>query len=367
MFFAAIAAFGAATLILPKKDFSELENKYLAKAPSLSIRSAVSGELSDGISEYLKDHFALRTGWISLRTGLERLLGHEKINGVYISEGRLFQAVEPYDYENIDRNIEALNKFGKSAGGRMTLMLAPTSSQIYADLLPDYSPEPEERRMISYVYSKLDPSVQYVDLFDTMMKNRGDYIYYRTDHHWTTGGAYLAYSELIRSYGYDPVGLDRIDIEHASHGFLGSYYTKVLSDSAEPDTIDIYTSGGAKVTEVVISEPDGTQSVHDGLYFRENLEKRDKYLTFLGENVPMIEIESEASGGSVLVIKDSFANCFVPFLTKHFSKVTVIDLRYMMDLRDYADPESFDRILLLYNAATFSEDRNIAKLSAAME
>ena len=352
----------AVTLLFPKSDFSELENRYLTTAPRLTVSSWFTGYYSDRFSEYVGDHFALRPRWISLRTRLERLAGHDAVSDIYFSDGRFYEVMPPVDYTIVDRSISAINSFGDYLNGTLSVLIAPTSSQIYVDRLPNYAPEQEQRRMINYIYSALGENIQSIDVYDALYRSRDDYIYYRTDHHWTTYGAYIAYSTLIRRYGYDPVGLDRIDIDHASHGFLGSYYSKVISREAEPDTVDIYTSRGAEVSTVRITSADGTVAERESVYFRENLDKKDKYLTFLGENVPLIEIESDAGGGSILVIKDSYANCLVPFLTKHFSRVTVADLRYMMDLRDYADPAEFDRVLILYNASTFASDANLVKL-----
>ena len=364
-FFCVLAALSAATLFSQKQRFSELENRYLAEYPALTASSWFSGDYSDSLGVYSQEHFALRSRWISLRTSLERLVGHEQVNGIYFSDGRLFEVVPPVDYDRVDRSVEAINSFGDMLGGKLSVMIVPTSAQIYADRLPDYSPEQTQRRMINYVYSALGDSVQTIDVYDALYYAREDYIYYRTDHHWTTYGAYVAYSTCIRRLGYSPVTFDRINVEHASHSFLGSFYSKVITDDIEPDTIDFYTSGGAGVTSVKVTDPSGTTTEHRSVYFREHLEEKDKYLSFLGENVPLIEIESDAGGGSILVIKDSYANCFVPFLTKHFSNVTVVDLRYMMRLSDYVDASEFDRILILYNASTFAEDANIAKLSAA--
>ena len=357
-----VLVLSAVTLFSPKSDFSDLENRYLTSAPRLTASSWFTGYYSDKFSEYIGDHFVLRPRWISLRTRLERLAGHDAVNDVYFSDGRFYEVMPPVDYALVDRSVSAINSFGDALNGKLSVLIAPTSSQIYVDRLPDYAPEQEQRRMINYVYSALGENIQSIDVYDALYRAREDYIYYRTDHHWTTYGAYIAYSTLIRRYGYDPVGLDRIDIDHASHSFRGSYYSKVISREAEPDTIDIYTSRGAEVGSVRITSADGTVTEHESMYFRENLEKKDKYLTFLGENVPLIEIESGAGGGSILVIKDSYANCLVSFLTKHFSKVAVVDLRYMMDLKDFADPAEFDRVLILYNASTFASDTNLPKL-----
>ena len=363
LFFGTVALLFFATVLSHKSDFSELENRYLASAPDISVKNWFSGDYSVDLSEYAKDHFVLRSRWISLRTDLERLSGHDEVSGVYFSNGSLYEAAEAIDYGRIDRSVAAINSFGEALGGRLSVMIVPTSAQIYADLLPSYSPDQEQRRMINYVYSELNDGIQAVDVYDALYKSRGDYIYYRTDHHWTTYGAYIAYSACVRRFGYSPVSLDKIDIEHASHSFFGSYYSKIITDEIEPDVVDIYSSGGAAVSSVKITGADGNTTERTSMYFREYLERKDKYLCFLGENVPLIEITSDAGGGSILVVKDSYANCFAPFLTKHFSNVTVVDLRYMMRLSDYVDVSEFDRVLILYNASTFASDGNIVKLS----
>lgn len=363
-FFGLVAALCIGTAVSKKTDYSELENRYLADLPELTLSNWFSGKYSEGLSEYSREHFTLRSSWISLRTHLERLMGHNQINGVYFAKGRLCEVQEPVDYARLDKTIEAINSFGRRFDGRLSVMVVPTSAQIYADSLPSYSPEPEQRKMINYIYSALDGGIQTIDVYDSLMRAREDYIYYRTDHHWTTYGAYIAYCDCLRRLGYSPVTIDNIDVEHASHSFVGSYYSKVLTDEIEPDTIDFYTSPGAEVQNVRITKPDGQVYQRDSIYFRENLSIKDKYQSFLGENVPLVEIESDAAGGSVLIIKDSYANCFVSFMTKHFSKVTVVDLRYMMSLEDYIDPTEYDRILILYNASTLAEDTNVVKLFA---
>lgn len=361
-FFALLMILCLATIFAKKESFSELENRYLADPPTLSVKGWFAGDYSDDLSEYSCEHFFLRSKWISMHTGIERFLGKSAINGVYFANGRLCEIAEKIDYSRIDRSVAAINSFGEELGERLSVMIVPTSAQIYADSLPAYSPDQEQRKLISYVGAELAEGIQAIDVYDSLMRAREDYIYYRTDHHWTAYGAYVAYCECMRRLGYSPVTLDNITVEHASYDFLGSYYSKVLTDEVEPDTVDFYTSDGAQIETVKVTKPDGKVDVRDTVYFRENLKKKDKYLSFLGENVPLIEIGSSAGGGSLLIIKDSYANSFVPFLCKHFSKVDMVDLRYMMQLGDYVDPSEYDRILILYNASTFAEDGNLVKL-----
>lgn len=362
-FFLLVGVLCAFTLFSPKKDFSEEENRSLADYPEISARSWFSGDYSGGVSDWFRERFFLRTSWISLKTKLARLSGHDEVDGVYFSDGALFEVQPPVDYEAVDKSVAAINSFGKSLEGRLGVMLVPTAAQIYADRMPSYSPTQEQRRMINYVYSALDEGIGRIDVYDALYKAREDYIYYRTDHHWTASGAYIAYCEYVRRLGYNPVGLDKMNIEHASHTFLGSLHSKVLTDEIEPDTVDFYTSDGAAVTKVRKTAPDGSVTEYNGVFMREYLAAKDKYLSFLGPNVPLVEIESDSGGGSLLIIKDSYANCMAPLLAKHFSEIALVDLRYMMNLEDYVDPAKYDSVLILYNAATFAEDANLRRLS----
>ncbi len=359
VFFGFIVLMLCASILLPKKDYSEEENRYLAELPSLSAERYFSGEFTDELSSYMDDHFPLRTNWISLHTRLELLQGRRLVNGVYISDGRMIQIHDEADYDAVDRSVAAISEFSKSCGAPVYLTIVPTAAEIYSDEIPDYSGMLDQRELISYVYECLEGDVVSVDVYDTLRNLKDEYIYYRTDHHWTSQGAYAAYTEVARRLGFVPASLDRFDIMHASHSFLGSLHSKTLYDSIEPDSIDFYISNNQTVT----LNSYGGEEYRGSPYLSEYLSVKDKYLSFLGQNTPLVNINSDASGARMLVIKDSYANCFVPFLAEHYSSIDVIDLRYITNPNDYINPSDYDCILILYNAENFSTDTNLAKLS----
>jgi hypothetical protein len=244
------------------------------------------------------------------------------------------------------------------------VMLAPTSAGIYTDSIPENAPQLDQHAIIDYVYGNLDPRVITINVYDILNASREDYIYYRTDHHWTSLGAYYAYSTAISKLGFSAVPFSRYDIEHAGSGFRGTYYSKTLCDDIQPDTIDIYSSKeGEKVVSCTVSNAI-EEKTYDSIYFREFLDVKDKYSVYLGTNQPCIKIKTNLqSDKKILIFKDSYANSFVPFLTQHYNEITVLDMRYINNFRDYADPEDYTHILFLYNSTTFSSDDNIKKIA----
>lgn len=357
VFFAIIAVIAIVSFILPKKEYSELENRYLAKAPKLSADAYFSGEYTRRLSEYLDDSFPLRKNWISLHTGLELLQGRRQVNGVYIAKDRMLEIADPIELSSLDESLEAIRGFSEVMGN-VHIMLIPTAAQIYSDILPKDTAALNQKELIEYAYDKLSGAARTVNVYNSLRAEREEYIYYRTDHHWTSLGAYIGYKEAAKSLGFTPAGLERFNIRHASHSFLGSLYSKALYSKIEPDTIDFYTpiSGTARL------ETDDENA--GGRVFAEAyLAQKDKYLCYLGKNTAKASIYSGAEGGRLLIIKDSYANCLAPFLCEHYSRIDLIDLRYMTDPTDYIDPADYDDILIVYNAAGFATDGNLNKLN----
>lgn len=366
VFFGILVTLPIATALLPKKEISETENKSLQKMPEISVKTVYSRKYMNDLETYVSDHFAGRIGWIKAKTVLETSVGKRERNGVYILKNRLVEAISEPDYDSIDKTVAAVNKFAEENDVPVFFMIVPTSAEIYADELPKNAPNPNQRDVINYAYRNFGKGVTTLDVYPIMESNRFDYIYYRTDHHWTTYGAYLAYAAAGKKMGYTPLSLDMYDIEHASDEFLGTFYSKALYDNIEKDTIDIYhPTAGEKVSEVIITKDyDSEPQSYGSMYFREFLSKKDKYSAFLGTNTPVVTVKSENEGGKLLIIKDSYAHCYAPFLTQHYSEITLVDLRYIqMSYKQLFDPEDYDQVLFLYNASSFMSDTDLRKLA----
>jgi len=353
------------TLFSKKESFSQLENRTLQKKPEFSFDDWFDRKFMDDFEGYVSDHFAGRAMWVEAKLYAELLSGKKEVNGIYIADGRLIEKTPEPDYAAMDRSIEAINKFAGSVQTPVYVMIAPTSAGIYTDMIPKNAPQTDQHSVIDYICRNLDSNISSVDVYDILNASKSDYIYYRTDHHWTSLGAYYAYSTAIQKLGFSPVPFSKYDIEHASSEFLGTYYSRTLYDRLHPDIIDIYTSkDGAKVVSCTVSNGK-EKNTYDSIYFRDFLKVKDKYSVYLGTNQPCIRIKTNLqSDKKILIFKDSYANSFVPFLTQHFNEITVLDMRYINDYRQYdVNPDDYTHILFLYNSTTFSSEENIKKIA----
>ncbi|MBQ8932551.1 MAG: hypothetical protein IJ045_08985 [Ruminiclostridium sp.] len=375
-----IALFSLMSLVIPVitlincfanqgKVFSENENRYLKDFPEFSFDNIIDKKFTPDFEEYFSDRIFLREQWISLKNNFDKLLGKTEIKGIFTADGRMIEGWKSYDKESVDKNLMAMNQFAEKHPDLKTyFMLAPTAQGIYEDTLPANCGIESQKAFIKYCYENTS-SITGIDIFSDLYTARDNYIYYRTDHHWTSLAAYYSYNAASKAMKFNPYTLDNFSVEHASNSFRGTLYSKTLDNGITPDTIDYYSLSGGD-PQVIVSVNNGIEIKEYGsMYFRDYLTKKDKYSSFLGANVPVLTITSnipkETDNGSLLVIKDSYAHSLVPFLAKNYSKITVVDLRYINGTFEDVDVnlEDYDSALFMYNVITFSQDVNVKKLS----
>ncbi|MDR0944154.1 MAG: hypothetical protein LBM41_06440 [Ruminococcus sp.] len=364
IFFTAIIVFALLVIFLPKNSFSDIENRLLSGFPKVNLTTIENKKAMDGIENFISDHFPLRIFWVKTKTTAEVAIGKREINDVYISSERLMQKITDADEAVINGNINGINAFSKHFGIPSYVMLVPTAAGIYTENIPFDAPNLDQKSYIENIYNLLDETVTPIKIFDDLYLQKEDYIYYRTDHHWTARGAFFAYENAAEKMGFSPLSETDFTIENAADNFYGSLYSKVLYDGVSPDKIYIYHSNSdVKITGVSVYENLESEPIfYDSIYMRDYLTARNKYPVFLGENQPMVKINSTAGGGKLLVIKDSYANSFVPFLTEHFSEITLLDMRYInISLDEFLDMSEIDSVLFLYNTVSFNTDNNLRK------
>lgn len=387
LFSIVILAVPIVTLALPKQERSENENRTLQELPTLVDRNKLNkaenfGDViksvkwsyitereqdsyMDDIETYLSDHLAGRELWVVASNRMERLAGKQEINGVYTAENRMIQVFREYDEETVNRSLDALNGFAaKFPDVPMYFMLAPTSQEIYSSTMPSYGGYLSEKAFIEECYGKTE-NLTPIDCLSYLSGHRDEYIYYRTDHHWTSLGAYYAYAAAARQLGYSAYGLNSFNIETASSSFRGTLFSRTLDSGVTPDSIDYYHLASNEPTVKMTVFDGREQTEYDSLYVRDYLEVKDKYSSFTGSNAPLITIETDVDNGkSLLLIKDSYAHSLVPFLSKHYSKITMVDMRYINVGLDYfsINVNDYSQVLLSFNVISFAEDRNIPKL-----
>lgn len=282
-------------------------------------------------------------------------------------DDRYVETVPSIDNTLVNKSIAGINKLSEVTDVPVYVMIVPTSAGIYSSEIPDYYENIDQKNSIVDIYYNLNSNITTLNVFPKLYSSRDEYIYYRNDHHWTSYGAYVAYNAAIRKMGYNPTPFSSYDIEHVNNEFYGTYYSKALYDGYEPDIIDIFhLKSGYGVTDVEIRT--GKETIRsDSMYFSEYLDKKDKYSFFLNNAMyPVVNIRTTyPEENKILVIKDSYAQCFVPFLTQHFSDITMVDLRSVspFEVESTLNADDYDQILVLYNYSGFVNDTNLKKLS----
>ena len=365
-FFAILIIIPAATFLSPKDDFLETENRAAAKPPVLSLKSIADKSFMRDFEVYLSDVIFGREYFVRAKHRLDILGGKFEINGVYILKSRMVERIDEPDYASIDRTVAAINKFAENCDIPIYFMLAPTSAGVYSDEIPEFAPSLNQKEFIDYVYKNTSRNIANIDVYNTLHTARDDYIYYRTDHHWTTYGAYLAYFDAGRRLGLQPASLLNYNMEHAGFDFRGTFYNRTLHKATPADTLTLYHSNSNIKPSLLVFEEVGADALYyESIYFRDFLEQSDKYSVFLGHNQPVVTIiNGNPNGGKLLMIKDSYAHSVAPFLADHYSETTLLDLRYIsVPISTIVNMEEYDQILILYNVATFTSDINLRKLA----
>ncbi len=343
---------------IPKEKLLEDENKERADFPQINFHTILDKSFMNGFEDYAADAFPNRSGWIGLQTRALLAMGQREINGIYILKDRLIPRVLPVEPKILGNSIDAMKTFADRFPGTTYLMLIPTAAEIYRSELPPGAPTLQEKSVITEVYTHVRNHLTTVDTYSSLDVNRDNDIYYRNDHHWTSKGAHLGYSALGSQLGFTAVPADLFNVEHASHSFRGSSYSKVIYNGADADTIDLYSyPPGPAVTMVDVF--DGTKwTSHSGLYCREHLKTKDKYSVFLGQNQPVITIRTDSpEQKKLLVFCDSYARSLAPFLALHYSEVTLVDLRYFRkSFESVVELSQYDQALFCYNMKNFTEE-----------
>lgn len=391
-----ILCFSVWCLVAPKQTFSENENRALASWPIYSFTALKDGSYMSGVQTYLSDHFPLRDPFMTLKTKYEMLTGREEINDIYLAKDGYY--IEAYKTPKQQKKI--ITQFRKlqdaittDAKQNVRVMLVPTAISTYNAKLPGSAPDRGVLRQVdtlNEIYAAL-PNMQKVDAWSALQAaaaqeatdrtgasgNAADAqsmadaeaagsdtaaaagLYYHTDHHWTTHGAYVGYQAYCDAAGLSPIPEADFQKTCVTTDFHGTIFSKLHDSTVPGDAITLYENPANRLT---VSYPD-TGEVTDTLYNRDYLAQKDKYSLFLNNLHPLVEITNETadSDRQLVLIKDSYANSMVPFLVNHYQKIYVFDTRYYR-----FGPSSFINehpevtdVLLLYNMNTIDTDLGV--------
>ena len=351
---------GIGTGILVKdREFSDSENRMLAQFPEISFSSLLDGSFLEGLGDYTADQFPGRDAWITLNLKMNMALGQKEFNGVYLCEdGYLIQIPQEPNWVQAERNLAAAETFAaKYPDLNMVMTVAPNAVTVLSDLLSANAPARDQREDIAWIQGQLN-AVQFCDVTDALAAHSDEYIFYKTDHHWTSLGAKYAFYAMAERMNLEPIKEGDYTAYPVSNTFQGTLSSKSGSHTSS-DTVEIYIPHSGIDYYVTYADTGETIS---SLYRRSALNEKDHYTVFFGGNHARVDITTTAdTGRCLLLFKDSYANCMVQFLYPYYDHITMIDPRYYYDNIDLViKSESITDVLFLYNADTFLNDTSLA-------
>ena len=356
-----------ANIFYSPDDFSETENRMLVKFPKLTAESLFGedGTFCEDTEEYINDRFVLRDTFTAINASMDYLTLKRDIGGIWVCKDGYYMtkcAPSEVDEKTVGLNVNAVEKFFENTEGNKYFMLVPSATLIYGDKLPAFADEFDQAATVDGIFAGVTSGTN-IDVRGAFFAS-DEQLYYRTDHHWTSDGAYTAYLEFCKATGTEPLTKDDFTVETVTSEFQGTHDSKVLLPFAAKDEIKLYIP--KKDETLKVSHGDETS---DTLYVMSALEKKDKYQVFLGGNYGRVDIETGVKNGKrLLIVKDSFANSFVPFLTSHYEKIVMLDLRFFPSgkaaLRELIDEVRPTDTLVLFNIANFISDPTLRRLGA---
>ena len=359
-----IGVFMVFSIFGSKKSRSSEENRELSKRPGISSSSLLDGSFAEQLGLYSADHFPLRSKWLKLNSKLREEIGDGIINGVYAADDMLLDADTSRRASSGSCAAE-INRFARDHSGAVYVVAVPTSSGVYRERLPEYLDDYRESQQISDFYDKLNKDIKRIDAYNILKMLNSNYIYYRSDTKWTSYGAYCVYRTVIQKLGFLPTTFDKYSIRHVTSDFRGNLYNRSLCTSVKPDIMDFYyCSGGAEVLSCTGVCKDKT-IVSKRIYDEQQLESDYLYNAYLGESIPLLRIKTSVNNErKLLVIKDSYADCFIPFLTQHYSEIDVLSPELLDgSASDFVDFDKYEQTLFLFGIENLSDSSIFASLN----
>ncbi len=345
-------------VLLPDRDRSEVENRTLAQKPEFSWAALKDGSYTAAVEEYFADQFPLRDEWTGLKARAEQLIGKHLFNGVYLCGDTLISKVEAPSDGLEEKNLGYVAQLADKTEAPVYLGLIPSAAEVWSDLLPEGA---ENFDQAAYLDRAAELGLPMVDFLGALETHAGEPVFYRTDHHWTTLGAFYGANALLEAMGKEPLSQGDFAPETVTEDFNGTLYSTSGVHWLTPDTMEFWVEdAGLEITSWRTGAPEPGV-----LYDRSYLEQKDKYSAFLGGNQPLCVIRNEAAAGQgkLLLIRDSYSDALAPFLVQRFEEVHLLDARYYRaPASAYAADNAIDAVAVVYSVPNFITDRNLVLL-----
>lgn len=328
--------------------------------PKPTVSTVMNGTWSVQVEEYMAESMGFHDVLFRLKSGMDMLLGEKLIQDVYITDGMMLEKIATVEKSNIQTMAEGINQFYETYQLPTYLILAPSATSIYENQLPNNVVTADQELLLRNLYAGVNSYVRCIDTHHILSSVSDAYIYYRTDSHWTSYGAYCVYQTAIQKMGFSAIPYSRYVISHVSTDFRGDLYERTLVEGIQPDVLDYYhCESGALITEVNAYYQNGkTEEREPHVYDMALLNsEEDQYRFYLGTPCDKLVIRTDLENGKrLLLYKDDFADCMIPFLAQHYSEICVIDLESTTDdLAKLVDPKEYTQVLFLASLKNWCE------------
>lgn len=356
-------------IVLPKNEYSSEEKRKLSEMPECTVEKVADGTFGKEFETYLSDQMPFRTFFVGLDAYYDLYSGRNGSNGIYSgNNGCLFS--EPVQYsDNLDKNISYADEFADRVNLPVYMCIVPSAGYIMQDKLPLNHYEYKDDELFDTIKSDIEKygnNIKFIDIMQSFKsKSSSTQLFYKTDHHWTSEGAYNAYIDISEAMDIIPTDIAQFNIESYG-GFYGTGYAKSALWLTQPDTIQLWKNTSHDQNTVTVEVKDGNDTkTSDSMFFESNLETNDQYTTFLDGNHGYVKITNNENknGKKLLIIRDSYAHCLAPFLADNYSEIVLVDLRYYKNsVSALAKTEESDEVLIIYGLDNIVNDTDIAYL-----
>lgn len=386
LFFGFLVVFVIADMVTPDKEVSAMENRKLTQYPTFSLTGitkdfasfaenydALADEWSDwtyAYGDYAKDQMLFRDEWISLQSFFESVQGKLENGGIWfakddylIAKNDIFTQLQE---NNISINSQAVCELAERHKGKVSTMIIPSPANSLSDKLRWNPPQINENEMLDNLFADFkDAGANVIDLRGAFEAYVDDDIFYHTDHHWTTlGGAYLAYEAYCEAEGLIAEEPSQ-ELLREEPDFLGTNYSKSKHFGTKPETLYYYdfpnelTVYSYQSDDTILEETGPLMDIY-------KFDEYDKYAAFLHGNKGYSVLKGNGKG-SILVVKDSYGNSFVPYLIANYETIGIIDLRAWFSVDETIKEGGYDNILVLYSFDSFSSDTYAKRMLTDMQ
>ncbi len=360
LFLITIFGLSAVTFVAKDREFSEMENRILASKPEVTLENIASGEFAEDLETYLSDQMFLKDYFVMLKNESDLLSGKDKLGEVYFAEGRYIRNFVENE-EQVKKNLTFINKWIETNDidkEKVSFVLIPTASYVYNDLLPEGNLSDSEENTFKLVEEEF--SSQVISLKDVYKDSKEEDIYFKTDHHWTMYGAYLAYVDIMHTVGQAATPLYSFEKIEPKEEFYGSLHSQAPLLSAKGEKITFYDYADLDYT-VTYETKEGT---YKSFLIEENFSVKDKYTALFDGNHGRITIKNNLNteAKKLIIFKDSYSNSLIPFLIANYSEIEVIDLRYSSFRPGYYSDKTDYDVMFIYNTDFINTDNSFAKL-----